>query len=106
VQLPAWLRGYANACSVFTRALLHPPPSTCKQRPTTRVLCPHLQHGLPDAAAALVAACREADLPLVQPGPSGAELANLWQGAGQAPPARFDSGGCSAWAGSRGGQGG
>lgn len=38
-----------------------------------------LQHGLPDAAAALVTACKEADLPLQQHNLETGELANLWE---------------------------
>lgn len=65
------------------------------------------QHGLPDAAVGLVAACRDAGLPLQQAvgaagGSTGSftaaaggagELENLFVGSGQAarPPQRFNS---------------
>ena len=89
----------------------------------TPPLCYSLQHGLPDAAVALVAACRDAGLPLQPPqpaaaagqqaggaagggaGPSAAaasgagELQNLFVGSGQAARGvqRFNSGGCAWW---------
>ncbi len=50
------------------------------------------EHGLPDAAAALTAACKEAELPLLADGDGGGELGNVFGGAGLATP-RFDSGG-------------
>ncbi|KAI3424707.1 hypothetical protein D9Q98_008096 [Chlorella vulgaris] len=49
------------------------------------------EHGLPDAAAALTAACKEAELPLLADGDGGGELGNVFGGAGLTP--RFDSAG-------------
>lgn len=61
-------------------------------------LGPLLQHGLPDAAAALEDACCEAGL---APAELGGALANLWAATGrggQAAAARLSAGGLRAWA--------
>lgn len=58
------------------------------------------EHGLPDAAAALTAACKEAELPLLADGDGGGELGNVFGKAGLATP-RFDSGGLRAGGGSK-----
>lgn len=50
------------------------------------------QAGLPDAAAALVAACKEGDVPLTQAALESGELANLFSG-GQPAVQRYNSAG-------------
>ena len=60
---------------------------------------PWLQSGLPDAALALVTACKEADLPMQQHNLETGELQNLWAGSQQLIQ-RFNSG---KWLGRGGG---
>ena len=74
--LPAGLPGTTCCPGPLTASAVHAPTAAC---PPPDLLT-DLQHGLPDAASALAAACGEAGLAPAEP---SAALPNLWAAAGR-----------------------
>jgi hypothetical protein len=92
-QSVAWCSGQ-DATSPWHGAVGRMPPDLEQtfERTASSAACPAaVQAGLPDAAFALIAACREAEVPVEQHNLDTGELQNLFPPAGM-PVRRFNSG--------------